>query len=401
MPCTESQSGWCKAYPVVYKNKEGREYCVFHAPVGGKETNSEKFNELVFEKIKKTEPNQICDFSGTIFEWEISFRKVQFKATDFSNATFSERSNFEDATFSGSANFSGAAFSKRVDFFRATFSEEADFSGTTFSNWADFRTAIFFKNAFFSNSKFLGQTSFNGETFLDNGNFQNVFINEIIRFEGVSVKKVTFLDTDLRKMDFKYCKWENVRGRFVLYDEIQIWSKRDYREKEYGKITKVEILYRSLKQKSITEKDKAAASNWHYGEHEMFRKANLFRRFFPFSISFLYWISSGYGERPFRAGITLLFLIFTISVIFGITGIKPINEKESSKEISIIGKDNKPNFHNFGKALLATIQFVTLEGNPKFVPATLIGEYLKIAATIIVPFQGALFILALRNRYRR
>jgi len=53
MPCCKAEEyTWCKDLPVVsYKEIEGNEYCVFHAPKGQKGISLEEFNELVFERI--------------------------------------------------------------------------------------------------------------------------------------------------------------------------------------------------------------------------------------------------------------------------------------------------------------------------------------------------------------
>jgi len=50
-------------------------------------------------------------------------------------------------------------------------------------------------------------------------------------------------------------------------------------------------------------------------EKEMFRKSHPLRRFLP-SISTLYWLSSGYGERPVRAEIFLLLVLINCSEYF-------------------------------------------------------------------------------------
>jgi hypothetical protein len=122
----------------------------------------------------------------------------------------------------------------------------------------------------------------------------------------------------------------------------------------------------------------------------MFRKSNRFRRFLP-SISTLYWLSSGYGERPVRAGIALFLLIIALSILFGITGIKSIDDS------SIIEIKKWSDIWNFNY-LKATIEYATFESKPNFIPE---NWFLKIAAKLLIPLQAALFALALRNRFRR
>lgn len=139
----------------------------------------------------------------------------------------------------------------------------------------------------------------------------------------------------MRNVDFKNCNWPEKYGRNILFDEIKLFgeNKDIFKGSLYeilingwcgfkkdiacdkNEIKKVELLYRRLKQKYTDEHDWPEVSNWHYGEKEMFRRSNLWRRFFPLSISNLYWLSSGYGERPVRAGGTLVCLVFGISFL--------------------------------------------------------------------------------------
>ena len=205
-------------------------------------------------------------------------------------------------------------------------------------------------------------------------NVGNLKIENKIKFEGVNLSKSSFLGSDLYLIDFTNPIWPKKYGRNVLFDEIKLFNitddkgrdiqdaekipegifdkfkqqyeqifnslkrrfegnlfeifKREWNgfkkdisfEKEI--VHKVEILYRTLKRKYKEEHNEPEVSNWHYGEKEMFRKGNLFRRYFPISLSNLYWLSSGYGERPVKSGIVLFLLLLGISVLFGLTGIR-------------------------------------------------------------------------------
>lgn len=255
--------------------------------------------------------------------------------------------------------------------------------------------------------------------------FRGIFINEVyfyslrikekIRFESIDLKKAAFLGTDLRKIDFVNCTWPKKIGRDVLYDEISIFGndrepnprfkggfsqilkqewdgfKKKYApEKEM--IKRVEILYQMLKQKYKEEHNEYEVSVWHYGEKEMFRKGSYFRRFFPLSLSNLYWLSSGYGERPVRAGIGLIFLMLGISVLMAMSGLK---HPEGSFVVPISRIDG------FAAIILNTLQYATLQKATLLEPASLTGGYLKLLTQILIPLQTALFALAIKNRFKR
>ena len=526
MPCCKAKEyiEWCIDLPVVdYRDKDGNEYCVFHAPVGQKGISLEEFNGLVFARISKAkQENKPCDLTDTIFEGGIkfvgfdkdnplpeiiflgaifsggadfsgatfggavSFQLATFSGkADFLGATFSdiadftearfgktayfrwatlrktawfvqakfrETSDFAEATFSGLVDFTGATFMETSDFFGATFSRKADFLGatfsettyfrkTTFSGRAHFREVKFSREANFGWTTFSGGADFTGKTFNREADFRSLNLEGKSRFEGVNLRRASFLDTDLRKIDFINPIWPKWCGRHLLYDEIRLFkeiTKGDIKTQDEAtfssrhwlkellnklkqrftrewkgfkkdiscnkvEIKKVEILYRMLKQKYKGEHNEPEVSNWHYGEKEMFRKGSLFRRYCPLSLSNLYWLSSGYGERPVRAGIVLFLFILAISVLFGLTGLSsnPSLEEKSLYEVTEIKCLADIFQKGFAGLVANTLQYATFEKEPDFVPNTIYGTFLRIAARILIPLQTALLALAVRNRFRR
>ncbi len=432
--------GWCKDLPVVdYKDEEGNENCVFHAPQGKKGVSVEEFNEEVFKRINEVKRhNSIpiaspsgpvlrnekelipCNLSGTVFEGNINFTRfnslppVDFSFAkfngdvSFSGVSFSREADFRNATFNGKADFNKTTFKEGL-FSGAIFSKEVNFSGTKFVGTANFLIAkfsgavYFFRATFDGKADFAGavfkwvnflEATFNGDanfmgTSVEGGDFRKIIIKEKVRFEGINLKEISLIDTDLRKINFINCKWPKRFGRNVLYDETDLFTKKEKGFRE--KIKKVETLYHRLKQKYKEEHDECEASNWHYGEKEMFRKGNRWRRFLP-SISTLYWLSSGYGERPFRAGVILFSLMTVMSFLFGLTGVKPIMDNDS-----VIKIKEWADIWNLDY-LMATIEYATFESKPNFIPENWL---FKIAAKLFIPLQAALFALALRNKFRR
>lgn len=442
MPCCKAGDyKWCEDLPVVdYKDEEGNEYCVFHAPKGKKNITIQEFNKLVFDKIEKAKKdNAKCDLSATIFEGPIKFSQFNednpLPAINFNGAKFEEVADFIGTSFGGLTDFSWAHLGP-VNFYKAKFDLMVVFFFTQFSSGAEFRWAKFNDVAVFSLTRFYSETQFLGETF-KGAFFLQCYIEGKFRFEKVNLKNVCFTDTDIRRIDFINCDWPKRFGRNVVSDELTILSKRSvydnllFKEflhkitqgyhhvkdtkfaendsKELNKdipsreenIKKVETIYRLLKQKYKEEHNEAEVSNWHYGEKEMFRKSCFFRRYFPFSFSNLYWLSSGYGERPLRAGIVLLLLIATISFFFGLVGIEQANQSISSRVIEIQTWSDVINWDYLKNLFLNTLQYAIFDKSPDFVPKTISGKFLKILTQMLIPIQTALFALALRNRFRR
>lgn len=431
MPCCKAEKyGWCKDLPIVdYKDEERREYCVFHAPKGKKEVSAPEFNRLITERINLAQRNnKSCDFSGAIFEWNVSFDQFSegmvLPPIKFSEVNFIGKATFEDITFS-EVDFFGVRFDDETSFYETKFSKKSDFSWARFNNEVyfggvvfhetEFSKAIFnavvFNKATFNNEAYFDLVTFKeisyflGRTFIKGSSFIGLNILDRIIFEDVNLEKVSFISSDLRKIDFINCIWPKRFGRFVLYDEIILFGHENQLDHRFRgnlfqilkhewsgckkdiscskrKILKVEILYRMIKQKYKEEHNEYEVSNWHYGEKEMFRKGNPFRRFFPLSLSNLYWLSSGYGERPVRAGIALISLISILSILTAMSGLKPPEG-------------------GFAAIILNTLQYATLQKETVFKPVSLSGAYLKLFAQILIPVQTALFALAIKNRFKR
>lgn len=440
--------------PINFTSATFSGYTSFEGSSFSEEANFEgvTFNKWAF--FKKAIFGEGANFSDTIFSGGTSFKKAIFiEGANFEKAIFGN-----DVTFDGEANFEEAIFGKRANFEKATFTSYAFFLSATFRSEANFRQSTFFGEAYFTSATFDGKTIFHRAIFNKNSafssanfseevyffgyTFSDILFNELsikdkIRFEEVDITKASFLNTDLRKIDFINCTWPKKYGRDVLYDELNLFSKIDdgfekdrnflQRLKQRFKgsfpeilkrewkgfkrdlscnkevINKVEILYRRLKQKYTDEHDQHEISNWHYGEKEMYRKGSRFRRLFLFSLSNLYWLSSGYGERAFRAGIVLFLLILSISVLFGISGLIPSSKgiDYGISEIKIEKWSDITNLCKFCFILLSTLQYATFGREPTFIPNTITGWYLHTAARIFIPLQAALFALAVRNRFRR
>lgn len=456
----EKYHGWCRNLPIAYRQSETADYCIFHAPKEHGNIIAENFNKEVFNHIQDaTDSNKKCNLSGVIFPGPITFS--QFNADnplpeiDFSNTTFREEANFQGttfsaytcfsrATFNGTADFSSTDFRDKAIFAIATFNGFADFYHSTFCNKADFFEASFNEKARFIRTNFSsvadfyrasfkGETEFITTTFNDRAvfskavfskalfknliltncvslSFLDVTIYEKIKFEIVDLTKSRFLDTDIRKMDFISCDWNKkqlwlglahkkiIRDELDLYkdDQSRIFFNRVSDKLKLNDIEKVEILYRRLKQKYKDEHDQIETSEWHYREKEMFRKKKFWRRYF--GISFCYWLFSGYGEKPGQAGV-MLFVLF--GGIMALMNWISLTYTGGSTPINIIGFSKTPDWTKFELLAEGILKHALFFKSPPFHSKGW-GEIVLILATrVFIPVQTALFIFALRNKFRR
>ncbi|HPQ44690.1 MAG TPA: pentapeptide repeat-containing protein [Syntrophales bacterium] len=391
-------------------------------------------------------------FMQTLFCEGAYFSRAQFSATNFERARFNGHAYFVKTQFSGEGNFQNALFRKEARFEDTCFRSLVSFMNAHFNN-ANFNNARFNKEGGFMDAQFNGYSSFaflnvmkkgqiifqdfaGTNTFLNQARFWYLNIEGSLLFEGTDLSEVSFSDTQIQKIDFVNVKWprSGLRSwRNVLYDEIDLfeqmkknnltpnddrlktlytdyldfknWIKRtvSYGKKYGDQIRKVGILYRRMKNKYRTLQNWSEVSNWHYGEKEMYRKENAFRRYLP-SFSFLYWLSSGYGERYVRAGVVLAALIFLLSFglawtgldAAGVSGLNP-TDFHGITSITLGALDLK----SIGALLMNTLKYATFQKDVLFVPRNMWGELIRLIAQILIPIQTALFILAVRNRFRR
>lgn len=388
---------------------------------------------------------------------EIEFSKAQFKGdAEFTNVHFSDDARFFHTKFSRDAYFKAVLFSGDISFRGVQFSGNASFTFAQFNKDADFESIQFGESVGFAGVCFNGNTSFDfihipkkgrilfqewmkGKNFLQKASFEYLDVEGSLIFEGVDLSKTIFGNTRMDNIDFVNVRWSKSglgAWRNTLYDEINLlekikkvliqdeasvqgeerpktlytdfenWMERTfyYAEKFSDDIRKVETLYRRMKNKYRTLQNWPEVSNWHYGEKEMYRKENAFRRYFPFSFSFLYWLSSGYGERYVRAGVSLVVLIVVLSVGLAWTGL----------DAAALSGSNPGDFHgitsitlktldlkSIGALLINTLKYATFQKDIIFFPRNMWGEIVRLLAQILIPIQTALFIMAVRNRFRR
>ncbi len=533
-----NHSNWCEKYGIVYIDAEGKEYCIFHAPAdckfvelyderdGGDKPDlmdAKHFNGLVFERIDAVIEagvdeerdewdltqvfmkiwNPRCNFSNTIFPFDISFLKYSSKRThyiptiNFTDSQFEKRADFSNACFSGIAYFNGSHFKGPANFNDSQFEGEAHFSHTVFYMSTDFLGTIFgrstlfefaefheqtifegskspkinFRNAsalqkihlnkttfsdatfdqmefmhfvFFNDSSFTKQTSFKGTIFHDYSNFEltkfqggadfhlaffkewayfrkasfdkettfaGAISKESILLESVDLSNLKFAETNIESFKFTECTWPRKKnGRRAIADEISPIDS------ENGlSFTKLEERYRRLKKVARVNNDEMQASTWHYNEKEMLRKkmreengpgiieklgtktcellpCNIeiaktkFSKLIEISeqtrtpflrfINTAYWIVSGYGEEPLRAGVWLLIFIFGAMLL------------------AIFGPDSTSS--DFSTRWMWYMPLIKVN-----LKADGLHYLLKGLSVTLITLQAALFGFALRNKLRR
>ena len=388
-------------------------YATFHDDVNFDNSLFYKEALFMFSKFYK-----VSKFIKTNFNCDAIFHNAKFyNKTSFTGFIANESARFTDSKFNGLVDFNNAKFNQGAYLNNIVFKNKSFFVETIILGETNFGKTVFHDDLAFDNVQCCGNVNFNealffstgkfrGKTFFKNVSFENVLIKDKLVFEEVNLANTIFLYTDIRNIEFINCLWRKKYGRKVLFDEINIigirklqWDISEYR----NQFSRIEILYRLLKNKYKSDDNLPEISNWHYGEKEMYRKGNPLRRYFPISLSNLYWISSGYGEKPIRSGIILLILFLSITTLMAYHGLILAKATSVSGITSINNLDDIKNFQNIKAIILNTLQTVTFQKETLFVPRndSISGEYIKIMSQILIPIQVALFALAVRNKFKR
>ena len=285
------------------------------------------FHNAIFKKeadFIDTHFEREAYFVEAIFEGDTIFDNSDFESvrwTTFLRSTFKEEAYFHETFFDEGA-FRSASFGKLADFSKSTFGREADFSKTTFGKDANFSEVTFKQDANFSEATFTEGGRFwkltvpSHQTAL---NFRDALIEQPERFSvrSTHLRPMWFIDVDAQKFDFSDIVWFKLPNgdNLALKDEIKALEDRGVNQPE--SLRKLTRACRRLMNNAEENRDYPAANEFHYWSMEAQRKEGLSRLGL---IATLYWILSGYGERPRRAFLFLVGLWAFFAFLYMVAG---------------------------------------------------------------------------------
>jgi uncharacterized protein YjbI with pentapeptide repeats len=385
------------------------------------------------------------NFDGSAFMAGVSFRTARFRAQLVSfGARFMEEADFF-AFYAGSdAIFSQARFFCIPDFGSAQFVGDARFWGTEFYHGVNFSGAGFGSVGDFSRSM-VGMpvspdmympTNFQPKrdalADFTSATFQHP--DEVLFYQvnqsGSQGLRVRLVNSNVTKLRFEDVNWHRRHGRVVLQDEIDILTLNSDSGSTHELVANT---YRGLIINFETNRHYDLAEDCFCGAMEMKRLApgqfvfpRLGQRLYVrhawarwvgshLSFVYLYRLLSNYGSSYSRALIWLAIFVLFFGVLFPFLGLQMsetrqkahggvLTADESSTSEVFYWKGNRRAM-DFGKTLSAgiwtSIDSATFHKSSTVEPAGKWGRRLALAEMVIVPSQLALFLLALRRRFRR
>lgn len=384
------------------------------------------FNDCIFKGE--------ASFDNAYFEKEVEFKNVTFeKVVYFSNTTFNEDVSFIDPKFKRAASFDNVNFEKEATFVRSLFMKEAFFLEATFGKIARFISNAFQADTDFSSAKFMDNACFKDDSFKENASFRSAkfegeVIFENIRFNGMADMAANFRSKAIfrsfkndkddlmfsNSISVSFCQAVFMEPHLIEFAKVDFSScdlrKADLRTIDFSLVTwkecgryrrrkclyrhpdatdeELEAVYRQIRQSYEDRKNYPEAGDFYYGEMELKRKKYWWRRYLP-SLTYLYWVCSGYGQSPFKAGFLLVILLFVFT---------EINLQEGALPTSSAPPALLSNFWNlFWFYTLRTITFAS----PYFKPRYLWGEIVTEIFRLMISLQTALFVLAVNREFKR
>jgi len=394
----------------------GNRYCILHLP------DENKDKEIFVREIEKRKVHKNYDFRAVFFSAYAEFSDFTFdKIADFRSATFKKNVSFIGAVFKQEARFSWTNFQGDTFFDLAVFEKKALFDSCYFGKDSDvnFRGVAFNRTVDFSYATFSGFVEFGWKnkkysreedekknkpqqskescftTFRTRLKLQHTRIESPnkIKFHSVRLRPHWFVNTEAAKFIFTNCRWK-------LSDESHTNIETELNGLRHLKL--------QHPHKLLTKVFWQLAEN--HEENKSYPKASRFRRFAQdsklkeeyfgwkiWSWHWWYWLSSCYGESPFRAGMVLAALLFISAIAFTHTNFQvcPITKSIAEKSCE------PPRGLELNEAILNSLATATFQNVEYIKPDSKTTTFIIILEKIFAPLQAALLALAIRRKFMR
>lgn len=417
------------------------------ANMGGSYFNGlTEFKATHFERPAKFIDTKFEDqalFEGAVFVKLVEFSKAWFKkVARFDDTEFKERAVFEEtnflsggdaffdrAKFTGTASFKKTIFNRKTYFTDTIFTQKAEFEGAEFNDNANFVKTVFGESYFtatkfkkttkfdrvrFTNTKF-SSAEFCGELIFDHVEFLNLIAldgvtlcgkasfdvqvdaRNRLAFRNMSLVRAEFGKSNVENIDFENVKWvETEIYRFRIADEPEVSTFGRVSDEIRKKLEQARRLYRQLRLNYDKAGEYENGGKFYVSESEMsyLMLPPVYRWIHPRG---LYKRASRYGESIVQAASLMVGLIFIFALLYWIISLaRPIWFKEPPK---MLGPDSLVTL-SWWEAVWLSLQASKPTADLGLSPKTIV-YWLVFAEGLVLPTQIALFLLAIRRRFRR
>ena len=247
---------------------------------------------------------------------------VDFKRAIFNFKRFDATADFIAAQFDSTADFTASVFDSAAFFIEARFDSAADFVLAQFDSTVDFGWAEFYGTADFGGARFHGPAIFRGVQFHGTVDFKWAYLNEILLTSTIFHCDVYLGAIHKQKFDFTQAILYP-DAKIILFDlvELSIQTER-VKHIAFGDTLRYSLKSRildDLKDSSFKENKKAQ-----FELDYIFHKSTMYQHqidtesmgFLRKIANFIYYITMGFGYRPFRLVWWILGIIMVYSLIY-------------------------------------------------------------------------------------
>ncbi len=428
------------------------------------------FTSFVFpdSKYSHREFEANCCFNGAIFIQEAQFSQSTFlRDAHFCRVEFQKSTSFRSAKFVGDTLFGDAKFRQWVTFASATFIKLAHFPDARFFDQADFLFTVFAGGANFWLTRCKKTIDFREAAFVDAANFdfmhldsdanfvkaafqgplrvekinphsdvppRMIFIDtrffkpEAVLFAEVRLGQTSFRKSDLSKVNFRDVIWAKRPGssKSMLCDEAEFleWRASRLGSPQYSGISidppspgLIKETYQLLKRNYDNKPDYVAADDFHYGELEMKRLADISNSKRVNEVHSLlglvafYKYASAYGSSYSLPATWFALTILVFAFLYPVAGLidmhhaTPVEPPFTYVQLSNKDKNgamislSRPTL--IGHSLNTSLYIATLQKDLPFAPTYPYGRLLAVSEALMTSTFAGLFLLAVRRQFRR
>lgn len=371
-----------------------------------------------------------ADFSNAVFNSDVHFDEAWFSEnTHFNDVVFKEDAIFTDTRFHGSCTFESAQFNSLTWFDETYFGHNTSFRATEFNGETRFYETTFEDEVIFTGSTFKGSVLYEATRFkatidlrhvdiLPNANVRFMKINntspheaevgeeDVLDIDPEIYFRAYFLDSPVERIVLEDINWFRQNRRLTLQDEINVHRDYESRRQHPDELSYIKpdfeltkITYLRLVNNFERTRQYDLAEDCFIGAMEMKRLDPNQPRGARY-VAELYRFASEYGSNYTRAVVVLFGLLGFFGILYSLPGfgLTPTSDMAFLEGPYL---ESGYSWQRLLDGILYAFEVITFTREPTFTVTNYLGKAVRIAETILIPGQLALFFLALRRRFRR
>jgi hypothetical protein len=316
----------------------------------------------------------------------------------------------------GEARISNSCFGGKVDLSNSQFRSSLTFQNVEFQksvqlNNSEFEGTFRLQDVALTGNNFsLRQCVFGGRAILSNSRKkENLFHEALVDLQGIQIdadhhvaiidadlRKAKLVDADVRNIDFIGVRWPRMSRGALAANCDSVYDEICEEDEENPKWSKIEQLYRELKQSYEKAGDYYSAGHFHIGEKDTHLKTT--ERPLRRMMLQVYRSVSIYGERVVPAIFWLIGAVLTFGVLYLAAGLAPVN---GNPYLFTGASPGRETWISLSNAVTYSLQVTAFSAPEGYEVIGADGRVLRVIQRSITTPLIALAALAIRQQMKR